>query len=490
MPPRGTQNPEDENLQNAGVVDPAARAARGLEAMLAEEGTSGDGEIVILDEQLRKAEEIKRAEAAEKAATEAALIAEAEAAETAPPVPPPSDRKKLRMVLVTTDISFFIEGSKSQLDYLEVADRFDEIHVIVINLNREALPESLRVALNMWVYSTNSRSYAFGILNAYSVAKRQLVLSTVGFRGDIVIAGDAFESAAAAYLIARKYSVPLQVQVLTDPFEEGFVKEEEGNNWRLMAAKFVIPRAACIFVRSSRIQGNIERRYRKIKDKITFLPPFRDLMAFRDGEVLFNLHERYPQFKFIMLAVTPLDARSKVDFIIDVCAPYLQQYPTLGLIIVGEGPEHERLTEKIAALGITEKVSIQPERDDLVSYMKTANLLVNVSTSDEQDLLVAAAAAAGLPILTVEGDMSTALFEDGVNAFVCPLDDVMCFQSRIREFLNNNQLRTAFAINGKNKVFSVVEQDVSAYRRAFVDVVEACVLDAYGTKPVEEQKQA
>lgn len=490
MPPRENQNPEDKNLQNAGVVDPAARAARGLEEVLADENVGGEGEIVILDEQLRKSEEAKRAEAAQKAAEEAALIAEAEAAEAAPPVPAPSDRKKLRMALVTTDISFFIEGSKSQLDYLEVADRFDEIHVIVINLNREALPESLRVALNMWVYSTNSRSYAFGILNAYGVAKRQLVLATVGFRGDIVVAGDAFESGAAAYLIARKYKVPLQVQVLTDPFEEGFDKEEEGNNWRLMAAKFVIPRAACIFVRSSRIQGNIERRYRKSKDKISFLPPFRDLLAFRDGKPLFDLHERYPQFKFIMLAVTPLDERSKADLIIDVCAPYLQQYPTLGLIIVGEGPKHEELAAKIVELGISEKAMIQPERDDLVSYMKTANLLVNVTTSDEQDLLVAAAAAAGLPILTVEGDMSTALFEDGVNAFVCPADDLMCFQSRIRDFLNNNQLRTAFAINGKNKVFSVVEQDVSAYRRAFVDVIEACVLNAYGTPNAEEGKQA
>ena len=82
-------------------------------------------------------------------------------------------------------------------------------------------------------------------------------------------------------------------------------------------------------------------------------------------------------------------------------------------------------------------------------------------------------------MLTVAGEMASVLFKDGVNAFVCPENDMVCLQARIGEFLNDNQLRIAFSINARDTVFSALDQDVAAYREKLVGSFASCVLQTY-----------
>ncbi len=442
-----------DNRRHNSLVDPALREVQGLDAALV------------------------RVSETETAPAEHAS-ADTGASSTTDSAPEPaSNRMQIRMLILTTDVTLFVEGSQVQNEYRELAQYADELHIVVLTDTEDALPESLRIAPRAWVYATNSRSPFFSVFDAYRIAKRQLAFAA-GFRADTIIATDPFEAGAAGYLVGRAYDRPLQLQLAANPFES-YGAAERGSRWRLFAARFIIPRAQCILVRAQYVGDVLRKRYRSIADRIVVLPPFRDLTFFRDATPAFDLHTRYPQFQFIMLAVARLDPRSKVDFIIDACAYTLTQYPTTGLVIVGDGPEQSRLKKRVLAAGLQNKVVFEPESEDLVSHMKTANLLLNAGTTEESSATLAAAAAASLPVLTVGGGIVDTLFEDGVNAFVCPPDDLVCFQSGINEFLNDNQLRTRFAINSREQVFSAIEQDADAYRAQYVQTIESCVLRTF-----------
>ncbi|MBI4086505.1 glycosyltransferase [Candidatus Kaiserbacteria bacterium] len=440
-------------------VTPEERAVRSIESVI----SSGDHDaedIVVLDKKLKPKEPL------------------APALQPPPPPEPPSDRGRLRVLIIATDASLLTPGSAAGAEYVALADYLDEVHVIVMTKRSEATYKPLRLAPNVWVYPTNSRSSLFAVYDTYRITSRQIAFGD-NFRADMVVATDAFEAGVAAYIVARRHERPLQLQLSVNPFEEGFAEERDGNRWRLFVAKFLIPRAECVLARSKSLETELDAEYSDIADRINVLPAFHNLAAYRDAVPHFDLHERYPRFRFIVLVVGRLDARSGVEFAIDVCAPILQQYVTIGLVIVGEGPLRKQIERKIIGLNLQNQIVVESNPDDLVSHMKSSNLLLNPVASEENDTLLAAAAASGLPVLTVHSGMADTLFTDNVNAFICPENDKVCLQARIGEFLNDNQLRTAFSINSRDQVFSVMEQDVDAYRRAFIDTFTTCMLKTF-----------
>ncbi len=447
-------------------VTPEERAASNLSVALSENNTEADEHIVLVDEELKR----KKIQAERQQKEEAAKETVAEM--------PQSERQSLRVLLVTSETSLLTAGGALEREYAELAEYLNELHIIVITMRKDAEYQSRRITANVWIYPTNSRSPLFALYDVYKIVKSQMAFAA-GFRADIVVATDPFEAGAAAYIISKRYDRPLQLQLSVDPFEKDFVQEHEGNKWRLWAAKFLIPRAICMLARSKHMEAVLAREYPDIVPRMTLLPRFHNLSAFRDSPPTFDLRERYPQFKFIILVVSQIDARSVTDLAINVCAPFLRQYPTVGLVIVGDGPLRNGLEKKVASDKLQEKVIFESDASDVISHLKSANLFLNVSMDEEYDTMLAAAAAAGLPVLTVASNMADLLFEDGVSASVCPENDMVCLQARIGEFLNDNQLRATFSINGREQVFSLMEQDVDSYRRAFIGSFESCVLKTY-----------
>lgn len=463
-----SRKPTQRQKQEA-WIPPEERAARGLTAALSRTDTDEDvaEQVTLVDETLKA----RRAEAVQRENEQ--VDSTGAAPEQAQP-----EREKLRVLVVTADTALFTAHSGAEAEYAALAGYLDELHIIVLTFRDGASYAPRRVGQNVWVYPTGSRSPLFALYDAYALARKQMAFAA-GFRADLIVATDPFEAGLAAYAIGKRHDRPFQLQIFVNPFDAEYLRSEKGNKWRVFGAQFVIPRADCVFVRSKRIQTALERRYRAVAPRITLVPPFHNLSLFKDAAPSFDLHGRYPQFKFIVLVIAPLDAHSRVDFAIDACAPTLLRYPTIGLVIVGEGPLRAQLERQAARSNLQGRIVFESDPGDLISHMKSANLFLNVSSDEEHDALLAAAAAAGLPVLTVAGATASALFEDGVNAFICPENDMVCLQARIGEFLNDNHLRATFSINARSQVFAMMDQDIESYRKAFVESLKSCVLSAY-----------
>ncbi len=471
-------DPDPFNLPSQ---DPAQRAKAGLSAML--DDASSPDDIVILDEKIKSS--IEQREFDMRAEKEAHVQAEVAAADVRIDarrartedrvLSYASGREGVRLLLCTRDEEIMTSGSLSQKRILELAQLFPEIHIVLLTVRRRDDAETARVASNVWVYTTNSNYWWRTGFDAYRIAEEQLTFAG-GFRADIVIADDPFESAAVAYFIAHKYDRPFQIHIQEDFSDPEFKEADPHNAIRLFIARFTIPRADCLRTRSEFIRDYIIGEHPELTPYTEVLPVYHNLAVWRDLAPTMSLHERYPQFKFIMLHITSMQAHSYTDRVLNSVAFTLNRYPTVGLVIVGSGPMRAALEKQVITLGIQRQVVFEAAQQDIIGHMKSANILIHLSESPTEEEIILQAATVKLPMIAVAGGLAGELFVDGESAFLCPSGDIGCVSSRINAFLNENQARARFALNAQETVFERIEQDYASYMRAYTSSIERCVV--------------
>ncbi len=466
---------DDDLYKELPSRDPAKLAAAGLSEFIDEEHDLE--EIEIVDEKLRarkaarneQRDEALRAAEAAKAEMVNAQIARSEARVLSAS----SERANVRLLWITRDISVMEAGSLSERRMLELSTLFPEIHMVILNVRDREPVLPMRLAENVWIYPTNSRFWWKMPFDAARVAREQLAFAG-GFRADVIIAEDPFEAGLAGKLTAEKYERPLQVHVLDNIYSPEFKDIDPHNAIRLYVARYVIKRADCVRTRSMTVRNHILYEHTNLQETTETLPQYHDLAAWRDVTPTFDLHDRYPQFKFIMLHISAMQAQSHTDRVIQGVARTLLQYPTVGLVVVGSGPLRAAIEKLVMTLGLQRQVVFEPYTEDVISYMKTANVLIHLSESPEEDEVVLEAAAVKLPMILPNSGLAFELFSDGEAAFLCPVDDPSCVSSRINTFLNENMTRTSFAMNAQEIVFDRIEQDYQAYLRAYQSSIERC----------------
>ena len=392
-------------------------------------------------------------------------------------------REMLRVLFITSEIEFLNTDSLELQRLFDLAPLFDEVHVMVLSLRSNSKNQVIRIGDRMWLYPTCSRYWWQTIYGAYKLADRELKFAN-SFRPDIVVSLDPFESGAAGVLLARKYKRSFQVHVLDDFSDPTFLEQDPNNDWRVFIAGLVLWLARSVRVGSDDLLKYIEKKYRRLRGKVRLLPFYFDLAQIRDREPQFQLKERYPQFSFIILTASPLTKSSHVDLVLNVSTRVLQQSLTVGLVIVGNGPQRIHLEERAVALNITSQVIFEPWTKDLISHLKTADIYLNFGTDQSSEKRVLEVAAAGLPFISVATDTLTTLFGGEDAGYVCPSEDPNSFPKNLNTLFNNRGLRQRFSTNAREIVFERLEQNNDSYRLRYRDHIEGVLLEDHKEQEV------
>ncbi len=465
------------NLYNFPPLDPSVKAQEHLSSLM--DTLHEHEDIVVLNNTLKSKSENSEVNTSETVGdikeTETHEVSAGAARVSDPLLEVVSERNTVRLLLFTKNIGMRQLGSLAQKKLLELGTMFSEIHVVILNeRSEEDTVPTVRLAENIWLYCTESNDWWKTGFDAYRLAKEQLEFGG-GFRADIIVAEDPFESGAAAHFIASKYDRPLQVHILEDIYDPEF-KERDGHNvWRLFVAHFILGRADCVRTSSENIRERVLVEYPKLESFIESLPLYYNLEAWRDMTPTMSLKERYPQFKFIILHISSMHARSHTGEVIQGVAPILRLYPTIGLVIVGNGPYRPALEKQVIALGIHGQVEFEPVPDEILSHMKSANILIHLSEDAHDDTVVIEAATVKLPMIALSTSIAGTLFKDSESAFLCDTPDPACVSYRVKNFLNDNQARSRLAINAQEAVFERIEQDYMAYLLAYRSSIERCI---------------
>jgi glycosyltransferase involved in cell wall biosynthesis len=461
-------------------ADPSKKAADHLNALI--ESNEIHEDIVIVDKKLEAKEEAKRAEATPLEAEEAPapqVAAADEVRKGTPIIQAVSDRESVRLLIVTKNVTMRQLGSMSQRRLVELSKIFAEIHVVILNEFTEKTISTVRLTDNVWLYSTDSKSSWRTGFDAYRIANEQLIFAGA-FRADIIVTEDPFEAGAVGYALARKYDRPLQVHVLEDIFSPDFLESPDHTAWHSFLAHFVLGRADSARTSTEFVRENIAHAFPDLASTTEVLPVYYNLETWRDTTPSFSLKERYPHLNFFILHVSRMHAQSHTMEVINGVAPILRTYPTMGLIIVGNGPYRPALEKHVIALGIQRQVEFEPVPDEIISHMKSANLLIHVSADATEDLAILEAAAVRLPIIASNMNIGGALFKDNESAYICNGADPACVSYKLKEFIQDNQTRIRFGLAAQSIVFERIEQDYNAYLMAYRSSIERCT--AAGTQ--------
>jgi glycosyltransferase involved in cell wall biosynthesis len=449
-------------------LNPSVRAREELNKLM--QGTPGDTDS---DAQVSEtpAAEVLASASAEVSATPETVRAD-KARSEAPVLAHDADHRRARLLLITKDVSVMQSGSPTFRRITDIRNLFLEVHVILLNYTKGVDEASvMRLAENVWLYPTHSTSWWHLSYDAYKMADAQLVFSG-GFRADIIVAEDLFESGLAGWFLSQKYKRPFQVHVQEDFFDENFTRTQQHPMLYDWSVSFLLDRVQSVRTKTEFQRQAVLGENPALDSATELLPNYYNLDAWRDFVPAADLRTLYPRFKFTILHVSSMRASSHSIEVLHGAAKILRRYPTIGLLIVGSGPQRPMLEKQSIALGLQKQIEFLPMPSEIISYIKTANILVHLSEDGNEDELLLAAAAAKTPLIANAHGLAGKLFVDGESARLCSADDTACIAESINRYLNENQDRARFALNAYETIFERVEQDYGSYIAAYAESIE------------------
>ena len=386
----------------------------------------------------------------------------------APVVKNISTRNVTRVLFISQDMSLLNPETQSLDGFLNLSDMFDEVHIVLLREGIPAKDPVLRVADNVWLYTASSRSWLFTARAGIQLIHEQLVFAA-GFRPDLIVARDPFESAIVARNIAHSFDRPAQLHVLDDYTTGDFVKKARHNRWRRFIPRFTVKSFVSVRASTGTIERMLARRF-TIPD-LGILPRFHNYEAIMNAPVTLDLKEKYKPFVFVMLFIGKLGHESTLYRAIDA-ARFALRNPRIGMVVLGDGPAKAEFQKRAKLLGIQDQIVFESKVTDTVPYLKSASLLLATDIDADSDETVLQAAAANLPIIMSRTPKREDIFEHGVSAYLCEETDVQAFTDRISDLLNNVGLRQVFTKNAGQIVSSKFHQNLSEYRESYRTSIE------------------
>jgi glycosyltransferase involved in cell wall biosynthesis len=142
-----------------------------------------------------------------------------------------------------------------------------------------------------------------------------------------------------------------------------------------------------------------------------------------------------------------------VNILIDALGLVKRTKRDVRCLIIGDGPEREKLEAQVAALKLENNVTFFKfieSHDELYSLMKSSKMLVQPSTREGFGIVIVEANACGIPVITTSHEQNAGrdLIVEGENGYLTTLD-ARQLASLIRKTLRNQSLEPSKTLHEK-----------------------------------------
>ena len=382
----------------------------------------------------------------------------------------------LRVLVIGTDRNIFKIGSFVREKIIEYGKSFRQLHVIIFTKRFQKF-KSEKISENVWIYPTKSWTRLLYPFDAVRVANREFGKFLPKII-NVISVQDPFETGIAGWFIARKFNLPLQIQIHTDFLSSYFWKESFLNKIRVLVGKFLIKKANCIRVVSERIKNSLLKSKTfssRLQPSVTVLPIFVDIEKIKNTPISFDVRKKYPQFSFIIMMASRLEKEKNINLAIEMMKELTYQYPKIGMVIIGEGREKKKLENLAAKYNLQKNIIFEGWQNDLISYYKTANVFLLTSLYEGYGLTIIEALACGCPVVSSDVGIASEVISEGESGFVCPVNDKNCFIKRIQEIMEIQSLKERLGINSKMLISEKITVDKEKYLLKYKQAMEECL---------------
>jgi len=393
-----------------------------------------------------------------------------------------SNRDVTRVLFISKNPEL-LNPTRPTLDgYLDISDIFDEVHVLVLRQGIKPTQEVLRPHTNVWIYTAASSYWWQMPKRGRELIQEQLVFAD-GFRPDLVVARDPFESALVALAVNKKFGTPIQLHVLINFYAASFSKLASYNWLRRFIARYTIPKFPSVRTATQRIQHLLIDKY-DVAD-IKRLPQLNVYESIDTVRQILDLKQKYPQYVFNILFVGNLTHTTTAMQAIDA-ARFMLLNKRIGMIVLGDGPSYRECYKRAKLLGVEKQLVFERGKVDRVQYLKAANLLVVTDTDPQSEELVLQAAGAKIPMVMTWTEAREDLFTHLESAYICPPDDVQAVADGIHELMNNYPVRKQIIEQAFSVVTERFHQDPEEYRKDYRDSIEQALFVGEEITPAKE----
>lgn len=156
----------------------------------------------------------------------------------------------------------------------------------------------------------------------------------------------------------------------------------------------------------------------------------------------------------------------------DVLLDALALVPKPHLWLAGSGPLDAALKAQAGRLGIADRVHFLGWRQDAISLIAAADVLVCSSRLEPLGNVVLEAWAQGTPVVATTSAGPAALIEDGRSGLLVPVDDPAALAEALKRALDDGALRTRLADGGRARFEASFTKEavVKQYRALFAAI--------------------
>lgn len=191
---------------------------------------------------------------------------------------------------------------------------------------------------------------------------------------------------------------------------------------------------------------------RGVRAPVSVVPTGVDLAHFRPGDrVVARRVLGLPDGDPVLLYVGRLDREKSVDRVLLAFDRVASTVPRARLLLVGHGKEAERLHRLAGGLAAAGRVTFLGVRahDTLPACYQAADLFLFASETETQGLVLAEAAACGLPAVAVDASGCDEVVRDGETGLLTKSDPTALAESAIGLVLDGDR-RAAMAVRARD----------------------------------------
>lgn len=274
---------------------------------------------------------------------------------------------------------------------------------------------------------------------------------------EVVSAQDPFEYGWCAKEAIKGTSAKLHIQVHTDFLSPWFVRSGVFrsmrihtpflNGVRVKIARTVLPHAHGIRVVSERIRGSLLSVYKNEIPDPTVLPISVGTEV--PDAVLLPEHG----FSFAFMTSGRLEPEKRIEDILMALGKIALNYPSVGLVIVGEGSERKKLETLAAKLGLANRVLFMGEQGkNAWGLMRSAHAYVQASAYEGYGRTLVEAALARIPIITTDVGIVGEVLKGYEQVLATPPGDTANLAAHMHAIIGDHQLRRSLAMNAEEAV--------------------------------------
>ena len=212
-------------------------------------------------------------------------------------------------------------------------------------------------------------------------------------------------------------------------------------------------------------------------EKIKVIANGIDVDAFGRGHSLPELRGASGK---VIGVVARLDLQKGFQSLLDAVGQLGERFPSLKVVVVGEGPDRGVIEQMIEQKGLRDKIMLAGGRSDMGNVYASMDIFVLPSLNEGLPMTVLEAMAASKPVIATRVGAIPRLIEEGKNGLLVNPGDAAALRDAIARLLGDDDLCRRMAARGHESVAENYTAGAMArqYRAMYDEVL--------GTKPMVE----